>query len=168
MLPNKTLEYRLRKAELAAAGAGAGMEVVVPGLKWLLKVNGSSAVSLQSLTLAHTEWELESKVRGSWRDRALLAPPSTSAPAGGETKQVGGSGPLPVETQIMNAWKANRLSIDNCTVRNGGATALYAAHSNGVSITRSVWSDFGAAAIETAVVDDMVLSDCRIKRAGQL
>ena len=163
--PNKTLEYRPLRSEAAhdVAGASSPLEMVVPSLKWLIKVNGSSDVSFQSLTVAHSEWELTSKVRGSWRDRALSEPPSANSMG-----LVGGSGPLPVESRMFEAWKADRLTIDNCTIRNGGASGIYAAHSKAVSITRSIWRDFGAAAVETAVTDNIIVSDCRIGRPGQL
>jgi hypothetical protein len=168
--PSRTLEYRLLPSELREQAAAPSLDVVVPHLKWLVNINGTSDVSLQSLSFAHTEWELQTKVRGSWRDR-IESPPPADAPArlGGKAGvESGGSGPLPVESRMISAWKADRLSIDNCTVRNGGASGMYVAHSEGVSITRSVWKDFGAAAIETAVTDDIMVSDCRISRPGQL
>jgi hypothetical protein len=171
VLPNRTLEYRLLPSELAEQGAGTMLKVVVPSLKCLISINGTSGVSLRSLSLAHTEWELTSKVRGGWRDRLEALPadvPTKLVGNEGVAVRVGGSGPLPVETRIIQAWKADRLSIDNCTIRNGGASGLYVAHSHDVSIARSVWYDFGAAAIETAVTDGIMISDCRLARPGQV
>jgi hypothetical protein len=163
VLPNKTLEYRLRQNEKLgkAARYHSSMQMVVPDLKWLIKVNGSSDVSLESITLAHSEWELQSKVQGSWRDDVMNMPTSPKT-------LVGGSGPLPVESQMIYVWKSDRFQMNNCTIRNGGANAFYAAHSKDVAITHSSWFDFGAAAIQSAVTDGIVVSDCRIGRPGQL
>lgn len=166
--PNRILEYRLLPSELAEQNAGTALEVVIPSLKWLITINGTSDVSLRSLSLAHTEWELTSKVRGGWRDRMEAPPASASTEVQGVGVHVGGSGPLPVESRMVQAWKADRLSIDNCTVRNGGASGIYVAHSQDVAISRTVLRDFGAAAIETAVTDGIRVSDCRIARPGQV
>jgi hypothetical protein len=239
---NDNVDEKVAKpCEKVAKPRKSSIEVVVPGLKWLIRINGSTGVSLRSLTLAHTEWELALKVRDSWRDRAFVLPPhavgrpnrivgagggpggmekaagrgagggggwGAGEGAGGEvggksgvhsalapsnvkaapnarlasnatgttpdratplnSDPVGGSGPLPVQSEMINAWKANRLQIDNCTVRNAGASGLYVAHSNEVLIARSIWWDFGAAAISTAVTEGALVTDCRIGRPGQV
>ena len=158
MLPNKTLEYRLRPEEQAGK---APLAIVVPSLKYLIKINGTSGVSIRSLTLAHTEWELSSRTQESWRDRRLMPPPASGS-------RITGSGPLPVATQMVEGWKADGLAIDNCTLRNGGAAGVSVMHSRDVSITRSVFADFGASAIELVVANNALVSDCRVRRPGQV
>lgn len=75
---------------------------------------------------------------------------------------------MPVDTQMMSAVNADGLLVDNCTILCGGANGLYVAHSDGVVVTRSMWTDFGASAVATAVTDNVLVSHCRIRRPGQL
>lgn len=166
VLPNRTLEYRLRHDEKTGKNATnrTNLQIVLPGLKWLIKINGSSDVSLESITLAHSEWELQSKVQGSWRDDVMNLPRFAKT----RRRLAGGSGPLPVESQMIYVWKSDRFQMKNCTVRNGGAAGFYAAHSKNIAITHSKWFDFGASAIQSAVTDNMLVADCRIGRPGQL
>eukprot|EP01046_Picozoa_sp_COSAG06_P083590 COSAG06_NODE_30477_length_538_cov_0.938497_1_plen_122_part_01 len=121
---------------------------MLPELKVLVNVSASTNVAMRSLTLAHTDWELTqhggAPRERTFRDRALETPPPLQA-------GLGGSGPLPVSTQLISAVAADSLTVSNCTVRNGGAKGLQVAHSRGIAISRSVFFDFGASAIETAV-----------------
>ena len=98
--PSRTLEYRLLPSELREQAAAPSLDVVVPHLKWLVNINGTSDVSLQSLSFAHTEWELQTKVRGSWRDR-IESPPPADAPADLGAKLV-----LNQVALVLSLWRA--------------------------------------------------------------